>query len=37
LSAGLFATGKSNRGGAWNGVNDSVAALFCGDASQLVA
>jgi hypothetical protein len=37
LSAGLFGGGKSNYGGAWNGVNASVAALFCGGASQFVA
>jgi hypothetical protein len=37
LSAGLFVGGKSNCGGAWNGVNAPVAALFGGDASQLVA
>jgi Amt family ammonium transporter len=37
LSVGLFADGKSNFGGAWNGVNGSVTGLFYGDASQLVA
>jgi Amt family ammonium transporter len=37
LSVGLFADGKSNYGGAWNGVNGSVTGLFYGDASQLVA
>lgn len=33
----MFAGDKSNCGGVWNGVNASVAAQFCGDASQLVA
>lgn len=37
LSVGLFADGKSNYGGAWNGVNGSVTGLFYGDAGQLVA
>ena len=37
LSVGLFADGKSNYGGAWNGVTGSVTGLFYGDASQLVA
>ena len=37
ISVGLFADGKSNCGGAWNGVNGSVTGLFYGDASQLVA
>lgn len=37
LSVGLFADGKSNFGGAWNGVNGSVTGLFYGDPSQLVA
>ena len=37
ISVGLFADGKSNYGGAWNGVNGSVAGLFYGDAGQLVA
>jgi ammonium transporter, Amt family len=37
ISAGLFADGKSNYGGSWNGVNGSVTGLFYGDASQLVA
>jgi Amt family ammonium transporter len=37
ISVGLFADGKSNYGGAWNGVNGSVTGLFYGDASQLVA
>jgi Amt family ammonium transporter len=37
ISVGLFADGKSNYGGAWNGVNGSVTGLFYGDSSQLVA
>ena len=37
IAVGLFADGKSNYGGSWNGVNGSVAGLFYGDASQLVA
>ncbi|MBS1872912.1 MAG: ammonium transporter [Acidobacteria bacterium] len=37
ISVGLFADGKSNFGGSWNGVNGSVTGLFYGDASQLVA
>jgi ammonium transporter, Amt family len=37
LSVGLFADGKSNYAGAWNGVTGSVTGLFYGDASQLVA
>jgi Amt family ammonium transporter len=37
IAVGLFADGKSNYGGAWNGVNGSVTGLFYGDASQLVA
>jgi len=37
ISLGLFADGKSNYGGSWNGVNGSVTGLFYGDASQLVA
>ncbi|MGH9599243.1 MAG: ammonium transporter [Terracidiphilus sp.] len=37
LSVGLFADGKSNYGGSWNGVSGSVTGLFYGDASQLVA
>src|SRR5437773_3712071 len=37
ISVGLFADGKSNYGGTWNGVNGSVTGLFYGDASQLVA
>jgi Amt family ammonium transporter len=34
---GLFADGKSNYGGSWNGVTGSVTGLFYGDAGQLVA
>ena len=37
ISVGLFADGKSNFGGAWNGVSGSVTGLFYGDAGQLVA
>ena len=37
LSVGLFADGKSNYAGAWNGVTGSVTGLFYGDAGQLVA
>jgi ammonium transporter, Amt family len=37
LSVGLFADGTSNYGGSWNGVTGSVAGLFYGDPSQLVA
>ena len=37
LSVGLFADGKSNYGGSWNGVTGSVTGLFYGDASQLEA
>jgi Amt family ammonium transporter len=37
ISVGLFADGKSNFGGSWNGVNGSVRGLFYGDAGQLVA
>jgi Amt family ammonium transporter len=37
IAVGLFADGKSNYGGAWNGVTGSVTGLFYGDASQLVA
>jgi Amt family ammonium transporter len=37
ISVGLFADGKSNYGGSWNGVNGAVTGLFYGDASQLVA
>ena len=37
ISVGLFADGKSNYGGSWNGVAGRVTGLFYGDASQLVA
>jgi Amt family ammonium transporter len=37
VSVGLFADGKSNFAGAWNGVPGSVTGLFYGDAGQLVA
>src|SRR5882762_890643 len=37
ISVGLFADGKSNYGGSWNGVPGSVTGLFYGDGSQLVA
>ena len=37
ISVGLFADGKSNYGGSWNGVTGSVTGLFYGDPSQLVA
>ena len=38
LSVGLFADGKSNYGGTWNGVNGAVTGLFYGDSGgQLVA
>jgi Amt family ammonium transporter len=38
LSVGLFADGKSNYGGTWNGVNGAVTGLFYGDnGGQLVA
>jgi Amt family ammonium transporter len=37
ISVGLFADGKSNYGGAWNGVSGSVTGLFYGDGGQLVA
>jgi ammonium transporter, Amt family len=37
IAVGLFADGRSNYGGSWNGVNGSVTGLFYGDASQLVA
>ena len=37
ISVGLFADGRSNYGGAWNGVPGSVTGLFYGDFSQLVA
>ncbi|MFL5333393.1 MAG: ammonium transporter, partial [Geminicoccaceae bacterium] len=37
ISLGLFADGKSNYGGSWNGVAGGVTGLFYGDAGQLVA
>jgi ammonium transporter, Amt family len=37
ISVGLFADGKSNYGGSWNGVSGSVTGLFYGDTGQLVA
>jgi Amt family ammonium transporter len=37
IAVGLFADGKSNYGGSWNGVSGGVTGLFYGDASQLVA
>jgi ammonium transporter, Amt family len=37
IAVGLFADGKSNYGGSWNGVTGSVTGLFYGDAGQLVA
>src|SRR5204863_3897296 len=37
ISVGLFADGRSNYAGAWNGVPGSVTGLFYGDAGQLVA
>jgi ammonium transporter, Amt family len=37
IAVGLFADGRSNFGGAWNGVAGSVRGLFYGDAGQLVA
>jgi Amt family ammonium transporter len=37
ISVGLFADGKSNYAGAWNGVPGSVTGLFYGDGGQLVA
>ncbi|MDQ6708845.1 MAG: ammonium transporter [Acidobacteriota bacterium] len=37
ISVGLFADGKSNYGGSWNGVNGSVTGLLYGDPGQLVA
>jgi len=37
LSVGLFADGRSNYGGSWNGVPGSVTGLFYGDGGQLVA
>ncbi len=37
ISVGLFADGRSNYGGSWNGVTGNVTGLFYGDAGQLVA
>lgn len=37
IAVGLFADGRSNYGGSWNGVTGSVTGLFYGDAGQLVA
>jgi Amt family ammonium transporter len=37
IATGLFADGKSNYGGSWNGVPGSVTGLFYGDPGQLVA
>jgi Amt family ammonium transporter len=37
ISVGLFADGRSNFGGSWNGVSGSVTGLFYGDPGQLVA
>jgi Amt family ammonium transporter len=37
VAVGLFADGKSNYGGSWNGVAGNVTGLFYGDAGQLVA
>lgn len=37
IAVGLFADGRSNYGGSWNGVAGSVRGLFYGDAGQLVA
>ena len=37
ICVGLFADGKSNYGGSWNGVNGNVTGLFYGDSGQLVA
>ncbi len=37
ISVGLFADGRSNYGGSWNGVSGSVRGLFYGDPGQLVA
>jgi Amt family ammonium transporter len=37
IAVGLFADGKSNYGGSWNGVDGSVKGLFYGDPGQLVA
>ena len=37
IATGLFADGRSNYGGSWNGVNGNVTGLFYGDAGQFVA
>lgn len=37
ISVGLFADGRSNYGGSWNGVSGSVTGLFYGDPGQLIA
>ena len=37
IAVGLFADGKSNYGGSWNGVNGNVTGLFYGDTGQFVA
>ncbi|MBI1884035.1 MAG: ammonium transporter [Chlamydiae bacterium] len=37
IAVGLFADGRSNYGGSWNGVSGGVKGLFYGDAGQLVA
>jgi Amt family ammonium transporter len=37
IALGLFADGKSNYAGGWNGVPGSVTGLFYGDPGQLVA
>jgi Amt family ammonium transporter len=37
IAVGLFADGRSNFGGSWNGVLGSVTGLFYGDSGQLVA
>jgi Amt family ammonium transporter len=37
IATGLFADGRSNYGGGWNGVAGGVKGLFYGDAGQLAA
>ncbi len=37
IAVGLFADGRSNYGGSWNGVPGAVTGLFYGDMGQLVA
>ncbi len=37
LSVGIFADGRSNYGGSWNGVPGGVTGILYGDAGQLVA